>query len=147
MAVVFTACGSSTPLMQSPTTTPTSLQASPPVQPTPPPTKRSAFPVCNKKVTNAPCVQYASIQDAADGESQPSSKVHTSASKGIVNVVDDITDVEPTPLGPDTALDRIQYQCFNIQQGLWYGLQSTINPGGSQTIKEKLIFRGRCNVH
>ena len=134
VTIMFTACGSSSTPIHQPTVT---LQKSPtPIQPTPSPTRQGAFPVCNEKTTNTPCVQYASIQDAAEGESQPASKVHTSVSKGIVKVLDDITNVEPTPLGPDTALDRIQYQCFNIQQGLWYALESTINSNGSQTIRK-----------
>lgn len=122
------------PTTQPPTATRQATQA--PIKPTLAPTKPASYPVCNAKVTNTPCVQFASIQDAADGESQPGSNVHTSRSKGVVKVVDDITNVKPTALGPDTTLNAIQYQCFNIQRALWYGLDSTMNADGSQTFRK-----------
>ncbi len=106
------------------------------ITPTLAPVSQAPFPVCNAKVTNTPCVQYASVQDAAVGESDVGANVHTSISKNIVSVLDDITNVRSSVLGPETALDRIQFQCFNIQQGLWYGLESTINSNGSQTIRK-----------
>lgn len=51
-------------------------------------------------------------------------------------VSDDITNVKPSALGSATTLNEIQFQCFNIQQGLWYGLRSTINADGSQTFRK-----------
>jgi hypothetical protein len=53
------------------------------------PTRQAAYPVCNDKATNTPCVQFASIQDAAYGESSIDSKVNTHISKGVVSVLDD----------------------------------------------------------
>jgi len=131
---VLAACGSVTATTPQPTPTRQATQA--PIKPTPVPSKPAPYSVCNAKVTNTPCVQFASIQDAADGETQPGSNVQTSVSKGMVNVVDDITNVKPTALRPDTTLNAIQYQCFNILQAVWYGLESTINAGGSQTFRK-----------
>jgi hypothetical protein len=51
-------------------------------------------------------------------------------------VHEDIIDVGTSAFGPPTSLDQIQLQCFNVQQALWYGLESTINPGGSQTFRK-----------
>ena len=106
------------------------------VTPTLAPISTATFPVCNAKTTNTPCIEFASVQDAAVGESQPGAIVHTSISRNVVSVLDDITNVPASPLGPETTLDAIQYQCFNIQQGLWYALESTINSSGSQTIRK-----------
>lgn len=132
VAVVFAACGSSTATTQQPTATPQATQS--PFVPIS--TSQTAYPVCNEKVTNTPCVQFASIQDAAQGESNVGATVRTNISKGVVLVSDDITNVKPSVFGPATTLDAIQLQCFDIQQALWYGLESTINADGSQTFRK-----------
>jgi hypothetical protein len=107
------------------------------VAPTLAPESTATFPVCNEKVTNTPCVEFASIQDAAAGESEVGANVHTSISKeDIVSVLDDITGLTDMVGSPVNTLDAIQFQCFNIQQGLWYGLESTINTDASKTIRK-----------
>jgi hypothetical protein len=63
-------------------------------------------------------------------------KVTTDIQQGIVWVRDDVTSVPPTRQGPVTSLDAIQWQCFNIQQALWWGLLSTINPDGNWTFRK-----------
>lgn len=103
---------------------------------TPVSTRQAPYPVCNEPVTNAPCVLFASIRDAAVGESYSGATVRTSLSAGVVSVQDDITTVPPSRFGPVTSVDSIQFQCYNIQQALWYGLDSTINPDGSQTFRK-----------
>jgi hypothetical protein len=139
--VVFglVACTTS-PANQPPTyTQPTGTVAPTPTQQapaTPTPTKPASYPVCNEKATNAPCVLFASIQDAAKGESETGASVRSGISKGVVWVMDDITNVKPSVFGPASSLDEIKLQCFNIQQGLWYGLKSTINPDGSTTVRK-----------
>ncbi len=132
VAVVFAACGSSIATTQQPAP---ATQATQSIT-TPAPTSLAKFPVCNEKTTNTPCVLFASIQDAAKGESEVGAIVHTNISKGVVRVQDDITNVKPSVFGPASSLDEIKLQCFNIQQGLWYSLESTINDDGSQTIRK-----------
>lgn len=132
VAVVLVACGPSTSIPPQKTTVPT---PSPTRKITRTPTKEGEFPVCNEKVTNTPCVEYASAQDAAEGESYTGDKVHISFSKGVVTVMADITNAnEPiVPSGSHTSLEAIQLQCFHFHVGLWWGLRSTIDPGGGQT--------------
>jgi hypothetical protein len=115
-----------------PTVQPTAL-------PTAKPTTPSTNPLCSANVPNKPCVQFASIQDAAVGNSSVGAVVHTSENNGIVLVEDDITNAHTNNGSPDTSLNAIQFQCFNIQQGLWY-INSTINVDGSTTIR-KSAFR------
>jgi hypothetical protein len=89
-------------------------------------------PVCNEHATNTPCVQFATIQDAAVGESSVGAIVHTGTTDGVTWVRDDITNVAPSKYDMG-QLNDIQFTCFNIQQAIWWGLKSTINNNGSQT--------------
>lgn len=111
-----------------------SVAAAPtPVTPTatPTPTGQAGYPVCNARATNTPCVMFASIQDAASGEASSGADVTTSMSGGIVKVKDDLTYAGSS----ERALDVVQFQCFNIQQALWY-INSTINAGRGQTFRK-----------
>lgn len=113
-----------------PTATPT-LAPTATRTPTPTPTKQTGYPVCNTKTTNTPCVLYGSIQDAAAGVSSVGADVSTSMSRNVVKVKSDLTYAGSS----EVTLDAIQFQCFNIQQALWY-INSTTNSDGSQTIRK-----------
>src|SRR5690242_20583520 len=108
VAILFVACESTAETPSQPTATPQATQT--PMKRTPAPTSQASYPVCNKNVTNTPCVQFASIQDAAQGESDVGANVRTSMHAGIVLVVDDITNVPPSVLGSATTLNAIQFQ-------------------------------------
>lgn len=110
---------------------PTVTQQKPPVVQT----GQTTNPVCNAQVTNTPCVQFASVQDAAVGNSYVNAVVHTSVNNGIVTIEDDVTNSKDALGNHDNSLNAIQLSCFNIQQGLWY-MNSTINSDASQTIRK-----------
>ena len=110
-----------------------------PVHRTPTPTGRASYPVCNAKVTNTPCVQFATVQDAVAGWSRVGAIASASIQAGVVSVREDISNVTPTPLGSATSLDAIQFQCFNIQQAVWWGLDSTINTDATWTYRKSTL--------
>jgi hypothetical protein len=131
--ILLASCSPAQPTLSSataPTTTKVSTTTPMPT-PKPTPTKQTRYPVCNTLVTNTPCVEYASVQEAAAGESSVSAEVSTSMSGNIVKIKSDLTYASSS----EVTLDAIQFQCFNIQQALWY-INSTINADGSQTIRK-----------
>jgi hypothetical protein len=134
LGLFLVACDESPASTQSTTATSVVQATQAPIKTTP--TRQAAYPVCNDKATNTPCVTFGTVQDAAYGESSVDSKVYTHISKGVVFVLDDITNVKSTVFGSATTLDAIQLNCFNMQQALWYGLKSTINNDGSLTFRK-----------
>ena len=85
-------------------------------RPTPAPTLPTSLPV-----------NPTSIQEGAQGYSHGTVKSGINA--GIVWVTDDIDQWDMFG-----ATEEIKFDCFDIQQELWYGLKSTINADGSTTI-------------
>jgi len=141
LSLLLAACGETAAPVATPTpavvyATPLEVTHVPTNTPIPLKPTQAPNPVCNEKVTNTPCVKFASVQDAAAGNSYVGAVVHTSIHNGIVLVKDDSSNVKPSAFGTATTLNAIQFQCFNIQQGLWYALKSTINPDASQTIRK-----------
>lgn len=105
-----------------------------PVPRTPTPTGQESYSVCNAKVTNTPCVQFATVQDAVAGWSRVGAIASASIQAGVVSVREDISNV-----GDATSLDAIQFQCFNIQQAVWWGLDSTINTNATWTYRKSAL--------
>jgi hypothetical protein len=94
-------------------------------------------PAATQVPTATPTVDHpvTSIQEGAQYWSHGPAKSGMKA--GIVWVTDDLTNYhDPFPDDPHKVfglVETIKFDCYNIQQALWYGLESVNNADGSTT--------------